>query len=264
MSGFSQLTTPFCWRQYSKKLATRIESPKSAGFFTQIEADNRDVRLVEGISGSCESGNLIHFYWLVDKDDGILIDVRFQAYGNSALIGAAQVAAEVLKGKNYDQAKRVTADLLDKEVRDKDAEAAFPKESYPHLNLVLEAIDHASAKCTDLPLPELYIFTPAPRDIGEVIEGGIPGWKELPLKKKLAAIEEVLDREIRPYIALDAGGVEVLNILNDQEVIITYQGSCTSCYSSVGTTLSFIQQMLRAKVFPEIIVKPEIDPGAFK
>lgn len=259
MSTFSQLTQPFSWSLYSRKFIAKIENPKSAGFFTQEEAEERDVRLVEGVEGSIDSENVIHFYWLVDKEDGNLIDIRFQAYGNSALIGAAQGASELLLGKNYDQAKRISIDLLNKEWCDKDGALAFPKEVYPLVNLVLAAIDHASRQCTDLPLPELYFSTPAPRDIGETIEGGIPGWKEFPLKKKLAAIEEVLDREVRPYIALDAGGIEVINFLNDREVIITYQGSCTSCYSSIGTTLSFIQQMLRAKVHPDLIVTPNTD-----
>lgn len=263
MTDFPQLTQAFSWSLYSKKLIAKIDNPKSAGFFTQEEADARDVRLVEGIEGTIENGNCVHFYWLVDKDDGILIDVRFQAYGNSALIGAAQAATELMLGKNYDQAKRITSDLLDKELQDKDGQAAFPKETYPHLNLILGAIDHACSFCTDLPLPDLYVSTPSPRDLGDVVEGGIPGWIEMPLKKKLAIIEDVLDREIRPYIALDAGGVEVINLLHDKEVVIVYQGSCTSCYSSVGTTLTFIQQMLRAKVHPEIIVTPDIDMSKF-
>ena len=81
---------------------------------------------------------------------------------------------------------------------------------------------------------------------------------ELTLKKKIAVIEQVLDQDIRPYIALDAGGVTVLNLLNDKELIIGYQGSCTSCYSSIGTTLSYIQQVIRAKVHPTIVVVPDI------
>ena len=69
---------------------------------------------------------------------------------------------------------------------------------------------------------------------------------------------------MRPYIALDAGGVEVINLLEDKEVIIAYQGSCTSCYSAIGTTLSYIQQVLRAKVHPSLVVVPDIDPQMFK
>ena len=81
---------------------------------------------------------------------------------------------------------------------------------------------------------------------------------ELSLKKKIAVIEEVMDRDIRPYIALDGGGVTVLNLIGDKELSIAYQGSCTSCYSSIGTTLSYIQQVLRAKVHPDIVVVPEM------
>lgn len=261
--GFALLTHPFPWNLYSKKLKAKIENPRAAGIFLKEDAEARGMRLAEGEEGSIENGNLVHFYWLVDKEDGVIVDVKFQAFGQTALIGAAEAAATLLIGKNYDQALRISADLIDKEVRDKESEPAFPRETYPHLNLVLGAIENASAKCTDLPLAEAYIAPPVPLDIGEVLEGGYPGWLELPLKKKLALIEEVLDRDIRPYIALDAGGVEVINLLNDREVVITYQGSCTSCYSSVGTTLSYIQQVLRAKVFPDIIVIPDIDPSSF-
>lgn len=263
MTSFSHLIHPFPWSQYSKKLTAKIENPRSIGFFTPEEAEERGMRLASGKAGRIEDGNALKIYWLVDKEDGMIVDARYQAFGQSALIGACEAASELLVSKNYDQAKRLTADLIDKQLRDKDNEPAFPKETHPHLNLVLEAIEEASETCTDLPLPDLYVAPPVPHDIGEVLEGGYPGWLELPLKKKLLVIEEVLDRDIRPYIALDAGGVEVLNLLNDKEVVITYQGSCTSCYSSIGTTLSYIQQVLKAKVHPQLTVVPDIDPAQF-
>jgi NifU-like protein len=257
------LIRPFPWSLYSKKLASKIENFRSAGVFSSEEAEKRGVRLATGEAGRKEDGNWIKFYWLVDKEDGKIVDVRFQAYGQSALIGAAEAASDLLVSKNYDQARRITADLIDKQVRDKENTPAFPEETFPHLNLVLEAIESASETCTDLPLPDVYVAPPVPHDLGEVLEGGYPGWKELPLKKKLAVIEEVLDRDIRPYIALDAGGVEVLNLLGDKEVVITYQGNCTSCFSAVGTTLSYIQQVLRAKVHPDLVVIPDLDPSQF-
>jgi len=257
--GFIALTTSFPWSRYSKKLSAKIDSPRSAGMFTKTESEERGVRLAEGMEGRPEDGNSVRLYWLVDKEDGAIVDARFQVYGQSALIGAAEVACELLIGKNYDQARRITADLIDKQVRDRTDEPAFPKETYPHLNLVLGAIENAAEQCTDLPLPDTYVAPPVPMDIGEVLEGGYPGWSELTLKQKLAVIEQVLDRDIRPYIALDAGGVQVLNLLNDKELIIAYQGSCTSCYSSIGTTLSYIQQIMRARVHPDIVVVPDID-----
>ncbi len=257
--GFAALTTQFPWNRYSKKLSGKIDNPRSSGVFTKAESDARDVRLVEGTEGRVEDGNCVRLYWLLDKNDGSIVDAKFQVYGQTALIGAAEAACELLIGKNYDQARRITADLIDKQVRDKADEPAFPKETYPHLNLVLGAIEYAADQCTDLPLPDSYVAPPVPMEIGEILPGGYPGWSELTLKKKLAVIEEVLDRDIRPYIALDAGGVQVLNLLNDKELVIAYQGSCTSCYSSIGTTLSYIQQIMKARVHPGIVVIPDLE-----
>jgi NifU-like protein len=252
------LITPFPWSSYSKKLIGKIDSPRCAGVFTPEEAEARAVRLAIATEGTVNEGNAIRLYWLVDKDDGIIIDAKFQAYGQSALIGAGEITCELLVGKNYDQARRISADLIDKQARDKSDTPAFPKETYPHLNLVLEAIDACAEQCTDIPFADTYVTAPVPTNIGEVIPGGYPGWKELTLKKKIAVIEQVMDQDIRPYIALDAGGVSILNLINDKELVITYQGSCTSCYSAIGTTLSYIQQVIRAKVHPDIVVVPDL------
>lgn len=257
--GIEQFVHTFTWTRYSRKLMGKIDKPHCAGFFQQKDAENRGMLFIEGTEGSVEDGNVVRLYWLVDKDDGVIVDAKFQVFGQSALIGAAEVACELLVGKNYLQAQRISADLIDKQVRDRNDDPAFPRETYPHLNLVLGAIEVCTEQCKDLPVSDSYLATPVPVDMADVVPGGYPGWKELPLKKKLAVIEEVLDQDIRPYIALDAGGVVVLNLIEDKELIIAYQGSCTSCYSSVGTTLSYIQQIMRAKVHPDITVVPEIN-----
>ncbi|MEI8366066.1 MAG: iron-sulfur cluster assembly scaffold protein [Parachlamydiaceae bacterium] len=257
--GIATLVASFPWMRYSKKLTAKIENPRSVGWFTSEEAEARLMRLAQGKGGSVAAGNAVIIYWLVDKDDGIIVDAKFQVYGQSVLIGAAEATCELLIGKNYDQARRVTADLIDKQMRDRSDVPAFPKETYPHLNLVLEAIDEAAEQCTDIPFADTYIAPPVPADFGQVVPGGYPGWMELPLKKKIAVIEQVMDQDLRPYIALDGGGVTVLNLLNDKELVISYQGSCTSCYSSIGTTLSYIQQVIRAKVHPNIVVVPDIN-----
>lgn len=256
--GLQALTTSFPWSRYSRKLIAKIEKPRCCGQFTPEESEARDMRLVIATEGHPVDGNVVRFYWLVDKDDGIIVDAKFQAFGQSALLGAAEVTCDLLVGKNYDQAQRISTSLIDQQVRDRSDTPAFPHETAPHLNLILQALDAAAEQCTDIPLATSYVSMPAPTDIGEIIPGGYPGWQELPIVKKLAVIEEVLNQDIRPYIALDGGGVEVLNLINDRELIIAYHGSCTSCYSSVGTTLSYIQQVLRAKVNSSLVVVPDL------
>ena len=258
--SFTALTLSFPWARYSKKLRAKIEKPRNVGYFTVQDADARGVRRVEGGDGVVEEGNEVCLYWLVDLEDGVIIDAKFQAYGQSALIGAADVACDMLVGKNYDQARRMTADLMDKQLRDKSEVPAFPPETYAHLNLVLSAILEAVDQCIDIPTAESYVAPPMPSGDQSMFEGdGYPGWDDLPQEQQVAVIEQVMDDEIRPYIALDAGGIEVVELRPGRELLVRYQGSCTSCYSSVGATLSAIQQILRAKVHPEMVVVPDFD-----
>ncbi|NGX57677.1 MAG: Iron-sulfur cluster assembly scaffold protein IscU [Chlamydiae bacterium] len=251
------LVQSFPWFRYSRKLRSKILNPRNVGIFTAEDAKGRGMRLAVGFEGSIKDGNAVSFYWLVDPDDGIIVDSKFQVFGQSALIGAAEGACEVLVGKNYDQARRLSAEIIDREMRDKSDEPAFPWETSPHLNLVIGAIEEASEQCTDIPVAKTYEAPPTPQ-LGEVLEGGYPGWDELSTEQKSQVIEDVLDHEIRPYIALDGGGVDVVKFEEGRKLFITYQGACTSCMSSVGATLSYIQQTLRNRVHPEIIVIPEL------
>lgn len=261
--SLAALIQPFLWSRYSKKLAQKIENPRNYGFFSAKESQQRGVRLIEGREGSIEEGNEIVLFWLVDPDDGIIIDARYQAFGQTALIGAAEVACELCIGKNYDQAKRISGDLLDKQVRDRSDEAAFPKETFPHINLVLSAMENAAEQCKDIPLPHSYAAPPMPSPFGNTQEGHYPGWEELDPLQQINVIEQVIAEDIRPYIELDAGGVEVKKIEGNFSVIIAYKGSCTSCFSATGTTLSYIQQILRTKIHPQISVIPDLSNFSF-
>lgn len=246
----------FPWARYSKKLAAKIENPTCAGFFSEEEAAKKQMRLAMGREGDAESGNLVVISCLVDESDGVIADAKFQVFGQSALIGAAEVACTLILRKNYDQASRLTADLLDKQVRDKSDLPAFPEETSSHLNLVLFAIEEMARQCMDIPIADVYLAPPMAPDI---TEGGLyPGWEALSHPQKIAVIEQVIHNDIRPYIELDAGGIQIVSLeKNDRELIIAYQGSCTSCHSATGATLTAIQQILRTKVHPDIVVTPD-------
>jgi NifU-like protein len=247
---------PYPWAHYSKKLAYKIEHPQFAGFFLPEDTLGRGVRLVIGREGSVAEGNAVTMYWLVDESDGIISDIRYQVFGASALIGALEAACQLLLRKNYDQARRISADLIDREVRDKSDIEAFPREVYGHLNLVLSAIEVASEQCTDIPFDEVYIDSPLHPDTASA--GLYPGWETLPKPEKIRVVEEVIQKEIRPYIELDAGGIQIIDLSDQHELTIAYQGSCTTCYSATGSTLNAIQQILQTRVYPSITVIPDL------
>jgi NifU-like protein len=242
-------------KRYSKKLGEKILSARNAGRFTQQDAHAREMHAVEGGCGSFENGNVVALYWLVDGKDGSIVDAKFQAFGEAPLIAAAEAACEVLIGKNYDQAKRVGVELIDKKLRDQPEEMAFPEERHHLLDLVVEAVRVAVEKCSEIPLSETY-HSPVPQTEGG---GGYPGWLALPHEQKIAVIEKILDEEVRPYVELDAGGIEVQGLIHDRELIIAYKGSCTSCFSAIGATLSTIQQIVQTKVHPALVVVPNMD-----
>lgn len=242
---------------FGKKLLSRIENPRSAGAFSSEEARAHEMRLAVATEGSRELGRVVRLSLLVDEKDGIIADAKFQVFGPPALIGAAESACSAVLRKNYDQARRLSADLLDKEMREKNEERAFPEEASWALNLLLEALEVATLQCMDIPVADSYVAPPINLDENEKKE--YPGWKELSVKQKISVIETVIAEDIRPYVELDAGGVKVVNLLEEREVIIAYEGACTTCHSATGATLSAIQQILRTKIHHELVVIPNFN-----
>jgi len=71
----------------------------------------------------------------------------------------------------------------------------------------------------------------------------------------LNKINHLLDQKVRPALAGDGGGLEVLG-LDGYTVKIRYQGACGSCPSSISGTLMAIEGLLKRDVNPAINVVP--------
>lgn len=74
-----------------------------------------------------------------------------------------------------------------------------------------------------------------------------PKERAAPADSMIGAIEEILDRTIRPGLQADGGDIEVVSFEND-ELRILYQGACGGCPSSMSGTLDAIQGILRAEL----------------
>jgi len=212
--------------------------------FSEKDARAKGMRVANGIA---EAGGLrIQMSLLVDEEDGVIADSRVHAFGPTAFEKVADVTSQLLLRKNYMQARRLTADLIEKESK------GHPKSS--HLNLMIDGIDVATECCFDIPIDDVYVAPPE-------MTGGertvYPGWEELSDAQKKSVISEVVERDIAPYIELDAGGVEVKKV-EDNRVTIVYSGNCTSCYSATGATLDAIGGILRHKIYPDLMVIPDL------
>ena len=256
MSRFNLMVRPFSWEQYSKRVHRAINDPLSNGILSLDAASKKNARFVRSHVRSADSAQIVQMDWYVDLEEGIVLDAKYQLIGHSALIGILEYLIPLVIGKNYDQARRISADLIEQNLKDKMGRT-LPEECSSHINLILDLIDLLSAQCDDIPLSHTYVAPPVQ---SSVIDGnGYEGFKDLSLKQKIAVINQVLDEEVRGYIALDGGGVEVINLINDKEVLVAYQGACTSCFSATGATLSYIQQVIQAKVDPDLVVVPDLE-----
>jgi Fe-S cluster biogenesis protein NfuA len=69
----------------------------------------------------------------------------------------------------------------------------------------------------------------------------------------LQQINALLDDRVRPALAGDGGGLQVLG-LEGKTLFIRYQGACGSCPSSTAGTLMAIQNLLQAEIDDEMVV----------
>lgn len=71
----------------------------------------------------------------------------------------------------------------------------------------------------------------------------------------LKKINEVLNKKVRPALANDGGGLEVLG-LEGNVLKIRYQGACGGCPSAIRGTLSAIEGLLQRDINPSLQVIP--------
>ena len=76
---------------------------------------------------------------------------------------------------------------------------------------------------------------------------------QLPNNEKESIIESLMDEIIRPALANDGGGLEVIKV-EGNDVVIKYQGACGSCPSSTGGTLAAITRALKGYCDPNLEV----------
>ena len=78
-------------------------------------------------------------------------------------------------------------------------------------------------------------------------------YPELSDDEKAIIVEAVMEKSIRPALANDGGGLEVIEV-DGPIVRIRYQGACGGCPSSTGGTLRVIENHLKSQLDPEIKV----------
>jgi NifU-like protein len=79
--------------------------------------------------------------------------------------------------------------------------------------------------------------------------------KKLTNLQKIALIQEIIEREIRPGLQSDGGDIELIDI-DGNKVFIALRGMCTGCLMS-NVTINGIQDKLRELVGEKIVIEAQ-------
>ena len=77
--------------------------------------------------------------------------------------------------------------------------------------------------------------------------------KKLTNLQKIALIQEIIEKEIRPGLQADGGDIDLIDI-DGNKVIIAFRGMCTGCLMA-GVTVEGIQNKLRELVSDAIVLE---------
>ena len=89
---------------------------------------------------------------------------------------------------------------------------------------------------------------------------GLSGdFEKMTLVQKIKAIDLVVDENVRQFLIMDGGNMEIIDVKDADEhidVYIRYLGACSSCSSSTTGTLFAIEAALKEKLSDKIRVLP--------
>jgi NifU-like protein len=89
----------------------------------------------------------------------------------------------------------------------------------------------------------------------KVVEDVVKPKKKLTNIQKIAMIQEITEREIRPLLQADGGDVELIDV-DGNKVTLSLRGTCTGCLMS-EVTVRNIEKKLRELVSEDLVVEIE-------
>lgn len=242
--------------KFSQKFDEAAGQPKHRGAFYKEEATEKGLALVEAKFKDMK------LYWMVDPNEDRVYSAKFFAYGGKVSLGICETLSTMVKGLTIDEACTLTGEDIEQHLRDAADIPSIPesktkslasiaelmkiiKENYPNAK-ALAAVS-ATVKETGKPASTFKELTLAEQ-----------AWLGLSEEEQIQQVDLVLTEKVRPALIADGGNIQVLEIVDGEKVMVQYQGACGSCGSSLGATLSFIEQALRTNVYPELQVVPNM------
>ncbi len=191
------------------------------------EADAPGLTLVKTSHGAEQAADHIQLTLAVDKT-GIVRQGRFRCQASGSLLAVYDAMVGLTIGRAIAAIATITPREVERCLRGAGSEPAFTlgDDADQSFYVLRKAAERLSA----------------PAAAGATGTAALP-WNDCGLFEKVRRIEAVLDGQVRPALASDGGGLDLVD-LKDEELWVQYHGACGSCSSSIGGTLQFIQDSL--------------------
>lgn len=91
---------------YSKKLLDHYENPRNVGSLSKETSENGG-KIGTGLVGAPACGDVMKLQIQV-SENGTIEDAKFKTFGCGSAIASSSLATEWIKGKNIDEASKIT------------------------------------------------------------------------------------------------------------------------------------------------------------
>ena len=242
--------------KFSKKFDEAASSPKNRGAYYQDDATEKSMALVEAKHKDMK------LYWLVNPEDDRVYSAKFFAYGGKVSVAIVETLCQMVKGLTLPEACSLLGADVEQQLRDAPGEPAVPESkraAFDAVEALLKIVQEQYDQAKALAAAKVAAKKDGPpkRSTAELTMAE-QAWLGLEQKEQIEQVNLVLDDKVRPALMADGGNIEVLEIENGEKVKVQYQGACGSCGSSLGATLSFIEQTLRREIYNELVVIPNM------
>ena len=225
----------------SESARQRLSELRFFGEFSETEATARALALITSDHGAAKSDDHINLGMLIDES-GVVKDVRYRSLATGHALFTFEIMAEFCIGKPIAEVASITPQLLTQYLY-KEAYACEASTvgagaaDQPYFILVKISGRYHGSETEESATADAS----APKTSNQL------NWDECGLFEKVRRIETVLDEHVRPALASDGGGIDLID-LREPDLVVQYSGACGSCGSSVGGTMNFIEDTLEANL----------------
>lgn len=253
-------------RQFSQKIESLAANPRHRGAFFTEDATSKDLALVTAKYKD------IKVYWLVDPQSDLIYDAKFFSYGGPVSMAMGEILCSLVRGMKLDTACDISVDEIESLLRDAPETSATVQSketAFANLPMLLATAKEAYPSSKALALASAQLKQQADQNkltrksSYENLTEADNAWLAKSKEAQLADIELVLTADIRPGLNSDGGDLHIVDLENGNKLTVKYQGACGSCGSSIGATLSFIEDTLRRQVYGGMQVVPVDVPDSF-